>query len=113
MEGYESLDGGAIKKKIITAGTGDKPTVGKKVQVHYAGKLENGKEFDRSESPFEFTLGVGQVIKGWDVGVASMKVGEKCELIIRSDYAYGPRGIPGVIPQNATLIFEVELLKQL
>ena len=112
MEGYTDLiaDGG-IKKKIMKEGTGATPTKGGKVVVDYAGRLENGKEFDRSTEPFKFTLGVGEVIKGWDVGVASMKVGEKCELWINSKYGYGARGAGGVIPGNANLIFEVTLKK--
>jgi FKBP-type peptidyl-prolyl cis-trans isomerase len=112
MEGYVDLiqDGG-IKKKILLEGNGAVPKAGQNVSVHYAGRLENGKEFDSSEEPFQFTLGVGSVIKGWDVGVASMKVGEKCELFIKSQYAYGSRGAGGVIPPNATLIFEVSLLE--
>jgi FKBP-type peptidyl-prolyl cis-trans isomerase len=113
MEGSIDLtsDGGVIKT-ILTAGKSDvQPTRGQKVFVNYIGKLENGKEFDRSEEPFVFKVGVGEVIKGWDIGVASMKVGEKCELAILSDYAYGDSGIEGVIPEKATLIFQVELLQ--
>jgi peptidylprolyl isomerase len=113
MEGYVDLisDGG-IKKKIVTNGTGATPSTGQTVAVHYAGRLEsNGKEFDSSDDPFKFKLGVGQVIKGWDVGVASMKIGETCELYIKSDYAYGNRGAGGVIPPKATLIFKVSLLE--
>lgn len=111
MDGYVSLNqDGGIKKKILVEGSGASPVKGSSVSVHYKGRLENGKEFDRSEEPFKFKLGVGQVIKGWDVGVASMKIGEKCELNIKSDYAYGDRGAAGVIPGKATLIFEVELL---
>ena len=111
-KGYEDLisDGG-VKKKIITVGTGASPAKGKQVSVYYAGRFENGKEFDKSETPFKFKLGVGEVIKGWDIGVASMKVGEKCELIIKSDYGYGDKGAGKVIPGKSTLIFEVELLK--
>ena len=112
MEGYINLTSdNKLKKKIITEGTGASPIKGKSVFVHYAGRLENGQEFDRSEEPFKFQLGVGEVIKGWDLGVASMKIGEKCELWIHSDYAYGDKGIPKVIPPKAPLIFEVTLLK--
>ncbi len=112
MEGYVDLTSDSkLKKKIITPGTGAQPTKGQEVWVNYAGRFQNGKEFDRSKGPFQFIVGVGQVIKGWDIGVTSMKVGEKCELYIESDYAYGDRGAGNVIPPKSTLIFEVELLK--
>ena len=99
-----------IIKIIIKEGTGNIPKKGNTCSMHYKGSLENGKVFDQSEDPFEFKLGAGQVIKGWDVGVATMKVGEEAKLILKSDYAYGDRGYPGVIPGKATLIFEVKLL---
>jgi peptidylprolyl isomerase len=94
-------------------GAGDAPTKGKSVKVHYTGKLTDGKKFDSSVDrgdPFVFTIGVGQVIKGWDEGVMSMKVGGKRQLIIPADLGYGARGAPGAIPPNAELIFDVELL---
>ena len=85
---------------------------GKKVQVHYTGWLTNGKKFDSSVGgkPFEFNLGAGQVIKGWDEGVAGMKVGGKRQLRIPADLGYGQEGSPPVIPPNSTLIFDVQLL---
>jgi peptidylprolyl isomerase len=112
MEDFVSLtNDGGLKKKIIKEGTGNSPTSGKKVQVHYVGKFENGKIFDQSESPFEFIIGAGQVIKGWDMGVATMKTGEKATFHMTSNYGYGSRGAAGVIPPNASLVFDVELLK--
>lgn len=108
-----TADGGVVKK-LLRAGDGwESPEKGDKVQVHYTGTLLDGTKFDSSVDrgePFEFELGVGQVIKGWDVGVASMKRGEKALLTCRSDYAYGKQGSPPKIPADATLNFEVELL---
>jgi peptidylprolyl isomerase len=93
-------------------GTGESPSPGKTVIVHYTGRLENGTKFDSSVDrgqPFQFTIGVGEVIKGWDEGVMTMKVGGKRKLIVPPDLGYGASGA-GPIPPNSTLIFEVELL---
>ncbi len=98
----------------IEVGKGPSPVQGAKVTVHYTGWLLNKQKFDSSldrREPFSFSLGQGEVIKGWDEGVSTMKVGGKRRLVIPSDLAYGPRGAGGVIPANATLVFDVQLLK--
>lgn len=102
-----------LKYVDVVIGKGASPTAGKTVKVHYTGTLENGRKFDSSldrNEPLSFTIGVGQVIKGWDEGVMTMKVGGKRKLIIPSKLGYGTRGAGGVIPPNATLLFDVELI---
>lgn len=106
-----------LQYQIITPGNGEQPRLGQRVTVHYTGWLDDngqtGRKFDSSldrGTPFSFTVGVGQVIKGWDEGVAMMSIGEKRRLIIPAVLGYGARGAGGVIPGNATLIFDVELL---
>ena len=97
----------------VEAGTGAQAVAGKVVSVHYTGKLQNGTVFDSSiprGEPITFQLGKGSVIKGWDEGIALMKVGGKAQLVIPPNLAYGESGAGGVIPPNATLIFDVELV---
>ena len=97
----------------VEAGTGPQAEAGTTVSVHYTGKLQDGKVFDSSVSrgePITFQLGKGKVIKGWDEGIALMKVGGKAQLIIPPQLGYGERGAGGVIPPNATLVFDVELV---
>ena len=103
----------ALKVEKITAGTGLSPKKGETMSVHYTGWFTDGKKFDSSvdrDDPFAFVLGAGQVIAGWDLGVAEMKVGDKVKLTIPPELAYGAQGYPGAIPPNSTLVFEVELL---
>src|SRR5262245_20091415 len=103
-----------LKYTELKVGEGTEAKAGNVVEVHYTGWLSNGKKFDSSVDrgePFSFTLGKGMVIKGWDEGVAGMKVGGKRKLIIPSKLAYGEKGAGNVIPPNAELTFEVELLK--
>ncbi|MBC1236080.1 FKBP-type peptidyl-prolyl cis-trans isomerase [Nostoc sp. 2RC] len=102
-----------LKYVEIKEGTGAAPERGQTVEVHYTGTLEDGTKFDSSRDrgqPFKFKIGVGQVIKGWDEGLSTMKVGGRRNLIIPPDLGYGSRGAGGVIPPNATLLFDVELL---
>ena len=97
----------------LVVGNGDAASAGQRVSVHYTGWLTDGKKFDSSKDrgqPFMFSLGRGEVIRGWDEGVTGMKVGGKRKLTIPPDLGYGARGAGGVIPPNATLTFEVELL---
>ena len=104
-----------VFKKITKEGSGNPPRKGQNVSVHYKGYFKDGKVFDQSRGkkkskPFVFKLGVGQVIKGWDVGVASMKKGEKATFYIKSDYAYGNLGANNIIPPKTDLYFDIELI---
>jgi len=110
--GFEKTESG-LRYQFIQRGDGKKAENGKTVSVHYEGSLENGKVFDSSyprKKPIEFKLGIGQVIEGWDEGIALLKVGDKARFVIPSDLGYGSAGAGGVIPPNATLIFDVELM---
>jgi FKBP-type peptidyl-prolyl cis-trans isomerase len=114
----QTVDKGGVKITVLREGSGKVAKAGNSVSMNYTGTLTNGTVFDSNVDPkfhhvepFTFNLGAGQVIKGWDVGVEGMKEGEKRKLEIAPEYGYGAGGIPGAIPGNATLIFEVELLK--
>jgi FKBP-type peptidyl-prolyl cis-trans isomerase len=113
MQDQEVTTPSGLKYVDQVIGTGDLAVVGKTTTVHYTGWLTNGQKFDSSSDrgqPFSFPLGAGRVIKGWDEGVQGMKVGGKRKLTIPAELGYGSRGAGGVIPPNATLIFDVELL---
>ena len=110
--GFEKTESG-LRYKMIQKGNGKNAENGKTVSVHYEGSLENGKVFDSSyprKKPIEFRLGEGQVIEGWDEGIALLQVGDKARFVIPSHLGYGSRGAGGAIPPNATLIFDVELI---
>nr|WP_299384482.1 peptidylprolyl isomerase [Allomuricauda sp.] len=110
--GFDKTESG-LRYKLIQNGSGAKAEKGKTVSVHYEGSLSNGQVFDSSYSrnqPIDFTLGVGQVIPGWDEGIGLLKVGDKARFVIPSNLAYGSAGAGGVIPPDATLIFDVELM---
>jgi FKBP-type peptidyl-prolyl cis-trans isomerase len=110
--GFDKTDSG-LRYKIIQKGSGAKAEKGKTVSVHYEGALANGQVFDSSykrKQPIDFSLGIGQVIPGWDEGIGLLKVGDKARFVIPSHLAYGSTGAGGVIPPNATLVFDVELM---
>ncbi|MGQ2984130.1 peptidylprolyl isomerase [Flavobacterium sp.] len=111
--GFEKTESG-LRYKMIQKGNGKQAEKGKKVSVHYQGSLENGQVFDSSykrKQPIDFQLGAGQVIEGWDEGIALLQVGDKARFVIPSHLGYGSRGAGGVIPPDATLIFDVELME--
>ena len=111
--GFDKTDSG-LRYKIIQKGEGEKAEKEKTVSVHYKGMLTDGTVFDSSykrNQPIDFPLGMGHVIPGWDEGISLLQVGDKARFVIPSDLAYGARGAGGVIPPNATLIFDVELME--
>jgi FKBP-type peptidyl-prolyl cis-trans isomerase len=111
MQNISKTQGLEIYDEVV--GTGAEAKAGQTIQAHYVGTLVNGTKFDSSVDrgqPFEFTLGVGQVIQGWDIGIQGMKVGGKRKLVISPELGYGARGAGNLIPPNATLIFEVQLV---
>ena len=111
-EGFKETESG-LRYQIIQKGDGKKPESGQTVSVHYKGQLADGTVFDSSykrNQPLEFPVGVGQVISGWDEGIQLLQVGDKARLVIPSDLGYGSKGAGGVIPPDATLIFDVELM---
>jgi FKBP-type peptidyl-prolyl cis-trans isomerase FkpA len=116
QEGFtmsEKITDSGLKYEDLVEGDGEQAAAGQRVSVHYTGWLLDGEKFDSSldrNQPFDFSLGKGMVIQGWDEGVAGMKVGGKRRLTIPPQLGYGQRGAGGVIPPNATLVFEVELL---
>ncbi len=110
--GFDKTESG-LRYQIIQKGSGAQASQGKNISVHYKGQLADGRVFDSSydrKQPIDFTVGVGQVIKGWDEGLQLLKVGDKARLVIPSHLAYGSQGAGGVIPPDATLIFDVELM---
>jgi FKBP-type peptidyl-prolyl cis-trans isomerase FkpA len=112
--GLNVYDAGGVKVEVLKKGSGVEAKKGDTVEVHYTGWLEDGEKFDSSVDkgdPFSFVIGAGQVIPGWDLGIEGIKTGEKRRLTIPPALAYGEGGVPGAIPGNAILIFEVELLK--
>ena len=113
QQGQEQKEPGDLQIEDLVVGTGAEAQIGNTLSVHYRGTLLNGTMFDSSYNrgtPFQFPLGMGRVIQGWDQGVKGMKVGGKRKLVIPPDLAYGTAGVPGAIPPNSTLVFEVELL---
>lgn len=115
VETSKPATGDELKMTVIKSGSGDAVSKdGDVLSVHYTGYLVDGTKFDSSVdrgTPFIFTLGTGQVISGWEIGMKGMKVGEVRKIVIPGKFAYGERGVPGVIPSNATLTFDVELLE--
>jgi len=110
IQGCKKNGHGVIAETLKQGEEGKYPPNGSKVKVNYIGMFPDGKIFDQSSEPFEFTLGVGKVIRGWDEGIAKMTKSEKAKLYISPEYGYGSRGAPPTIPPNSPLIFEVELL---